>query len=104
LHNLALILQHEERISLQAAIDRVAWLIEREVKRFIALEARLPSFGPAVDSLVQRFVGIFRTYMRGNIDWSCETGRYRYAEAQTPPSPTVRNEGAFMPPVLMASD
>ncbi len=38
MHNLALILQHEERISLQAAIDRVAWLIEREVKRFIALD------------------------------------------------------------------
>jgi hypothetical protein len=102
MHNLALVLQHEEDINLQAAVDRVAWLIEREVKRFIALEARLPSFGPAVDSLLQRFVGVFRAYMRGNIDWSCETGRYRYAEAQTPSSPKVRDEGASVSPVVVA--
>jgi hypothetical protein len=104
MHNLALVLQHKAGISLQAAVDAVAALIEREVKRFVALEARLPSFGPAVDDMLQRFVGVFRAYMRGNIDWSRETGRYRHAEAPTPSSPTARDEGTVMPPVLVASD
>jgi hypothetical protein len=53
---------------------------------------------------VRRFVAVLRAWMRGNLDWSCETGRYRHAEAPTPSSPTVRNEGAFIPPVLVASD
>lgn len=77
MHNLALVLQHEEDICLQAAVDRVARLIEREVKHFIALEARLPCFGTAVDSLLRRFVRVLRSWMRGNIDWSCESGRYQ---------------------------
>ncbi len=104
MHNLALILHHHEGITEQAAVDRVAELIKGQVQRFIALEARLPQFGPSIDVAVRRFVAVLRAWMRGNLDWSRETGRYRSAEAQTPPSPTMRDEGAFMPPVLMASD
>ena len=104
MHNLALVLQHEAGMSLQAAVNEVASFVKREVKSFVALEARLPSFGSTIDSSVRRFVGILRTWMRGNLDWSCETGRYRHAEAPIPSSPTVRDEGAFIPPVLVASD
>lgn len=78
-HNLALVLQHEAGISLQAAVDRVAQLIEREAKRFIALEARLPSFSLTIDGAVQRFIAGLRSWMRGNLDWSRESGRYRPA-------------------------
>jgi Terpene synthase family 2, C-terminal metal binding len=104
MHNLALILHHHEGITEQAAVDQVARLIKGQVQRFIALEARLPQFGPSVDGAVRRFVAVLRAWMRGNLDWSCETGRYRHAEAPTPSSPTVRDEGAFIPPVLVASD
>ena len=104
MHNLALILRHHEGITEQAAVDRVARLIKGQVQRFIALEARLPQFGPSIDGAVRRFVAVLRAWMRGNLDWSCETGRYRHAEVQTPSSATVRDEGAFMPPVLVASD
>jgi len=79
MHNLALILQHQEDIPLQGAVDRVARLIEREVERFIALEARLPSFGPTMDGVAQRFVAALRAVMRGHLDWSRESGRYRPA-------------------------
>lgn len=79
MHNLALILHHQEDIPLQTAVDRVARLIEREVKRFIALEARLPSFGPTIDGVAQRFVAALRALMRGHLDWSRESGRYRPA-------------------------
>jgi len=84
MHNLALILRHQEDIPLQAAVDRVARLIEREVKRFIALEARLPSFGPTIDGVVQRFIAGLRDWMRGSLDWSYESGRYRPTYASAP--------------------
>ncbi len=84
MHNLALILQHQEDIPLQAAVDWVARLIEREVKRFIALEARLPSFGPTIDGLAQRFVAALRALMRGSLDWFYESGRYRPTVASAP--------------------
>ncbi len=84
MHNLALILQHQENIPLQEAVDRVARLIEREVKRFIALEARLPSFGVTIDGVVQRFIAGLHDWMRGNLDWSYESGRYRPTVASAP--------------------
>jgi len=84
MHNLALILRHQEDIPLQAAVDRVARLIEREVKRFIALEGRLPSFGPTIDAVAQRFIAGLRDWMRGNLDWSYESGRYRPTYASAP--------------------
>ncbi len=76
MHNLALILQHQEDISLQQAVHRVAGLVEQEVERFIALENDLPSFGAEADGLVRRFVRVLRAWMRGNLDWSYESGRY----------------------------
>ncbi len=82
MHNLALILQNQEDIPLQTAVDRVARLIEREVKRFIALEARLPSFGPTIDGVAQRFVAALRALMRGSLDWHYESGRFRTDETQ----------------------
>ncbi len=84
MHNFALVLRHQEDIPLQPAVDQVARLIEREVKRFIALEARLPSFGPTIDAMVQRFIAGLRSWMRGNLDWSLESGRYRPTVASAP--------------------
>lgn len=77
MHNLALILQHQEAIGVQDAVDRVVGLIEQEIERFIALENDLPSFGAEVDGLVRRFVAVLRAWMRGNLDWSYESGRYQ---------------------------
>ncbi|MGH8562586.1 MAG: terpene synthase family protein [Gammaproteobacteria bacterium] len=79
IHNLALILQHEGHITLQAAVDRAARLIEREVKDFMVLQNDLPSFGPEVDGIVRRFVVGMGAWIRGNLDWSYESGRYQVA-------------------------
>ena len=89
MHNLALILQHQEDIGLQEAVDRVAGLVEQEVKRFIALENDLPSFGAEVDGLVRRFVAVLRAWMRGNLDWSYESGRYTTTAEQEVAAPFV---------------
>jgi hypothetical protein len=91
MHNLALVIQHEEGITLQAAVDRVAALIERDVKGFIALEDALPSFGPENDDGVRRFVAGMRALMRGNRDWSAGSRRYQEVEAteEAPALPTA---------------
>jgi hypothetical protein len=70
MHNLALVLEHEEGITLQAAVERVAGLIERDVKGFMALVEALRSFGPETDDVVRCFVAGMRALMRGNLDWS----------------------------------
>lgn len=76
MHNLALIFNHHQSIGLQGAIDRVNELIEKEVRRFVSLEQSLPSFGPDIDDDVLKFVDVMRAWMRGNLDWSFESGRY----------------------------
>lgn len=81
LHNLVLIIDHHEAIGLQAAIDRVNELIEKEVRRFIKLEGSLPRFGAEIDLDVSKFVEVMRAWMRGNLDWSFESGRYLTSDA-----------------------
>lgn len=78
-HNLVIALQREHQLPWQDAIDRAAELHNLEVSNFIELAMRLPVFGPAIDVPLQRYVAVLRAWMRGNIDWSHETGRYQSA-------------------------
>jgi 5-epi-alpha-selinene synthase len=76
IHNLVPILQHECGFTLQEAIDHVAEMSDTEVRAFVELEARLPSFGPTADADLQRYVAGLRSWMRANLDWSAITDRY----------------------------
>lgn len=82
MHNLAIILSHEQKLSLQEAVDRVGALHDGEVHAFIALAAHLPTFGPAMDTALQHYVAGMRFWMRANLDWSIVTARYRPGAAQ----------------------
>jgi 5-epi-alpha-selinene synthase len=79
-HNLPLVLQNEHRISLQEAVFRAAGFVESEVRSFIEWEASIPTFGPQVDPGVRTYVSFLRDWMRGNIDWSLGSGRFRPGE------------------------
>jgi 5-epi-alpha-selinene synthase len=81
-HNLAIILSHEQQLPLQVAVDRVGALHDAEIRAFIALAAQLPTFEPAVDVGLQRYVAGMRFWMRANLDWSLATMRYRLVSAQ----------------------
>lgn len=76
-HNLVLVLRHADHLTLQEAIDRAAAMHDAEVRAFIELAAMLPSFDPAINADLSRYVSILRSWMRGNLDWSHATGRYR---------------------------
>ncbi|MGH8567216.1 MAG: terpene synthase family protein [Gammaproteobacteria bacterium] len=80
MHNLAMVIQHQEGITLQAAVDRVAGLIERDVRGFMALVEALQSFGPETDDAIRCFVAGMRALMRGNLDWSAGSRRYQEVE------------------------
>ncbi|WP_027160120.1 terpene synthase family protein [Methylobacter luteus] len=80
MHNLALIFHHHQLISLQSAIDQVAKLIESQVRQFITLEKSVPSFGTDLDRDIEKFITVMRAWMRGNLDWSFESGRYQPTE------------------------
>jgi hypothetical protein len=78
-HNLVATLRITE-FSLQNAVDQAAYMTHNEIKSFIELEQRLPSFGAKIDEDLQRYVGVLRSWMQGNLDWAYESGRYVVVE------------------------
>jgi 5-epi-alpha-selinene synthase len=82
-HNLVLVLQHADGCSLQAAVDRAAEMHNTELRVFLDLESRLPSFSVAVDRNVASYAAVLRARIRGSLDWASTSGRYRQ---HAPPS------------------
>ena len=80
-HNLVIALQHERSLTPDEAIAAAARMHDAEVQRFIDLAPSLPSFGAAIDDDLARYVGVLRSWMRGHLDWSRESGRYAQASA-----------------------
>lgn len=76
-NNLVLVLRDAEALTLQQAVDRATKMYEAEVQAFIELEARLPSFGTALDAALGRYVSLLRARIRGVLDWSYESVRYQ---------------------------
>lgn len=77
MHNLGLILQRKEQLTLQKALVKVARMADSRVRRFIELEKNLKPFEtPEADDIARRFVLGLRRWMRANLDWSLESGRF----------------------------
>lgn len=76
-HNLVVVLARHEGICLGEATLRVARMHDEEVRAFEAAERRLPSFGAVADRALGRYVGSLRDRVRGHLDWTRESGRFR---------------------------
>lgn len=83
-HNLVIVLQNERRISNEAAMSETIKVHNDTVQAFLDLEKKLPSFGPAVDAEVARYVDSLRHWMRANLDWSWTALRYERLVAARP--------------------
>ncbi|MGH8559481.1 MAG: terpene synthase family protein [Methylococcales bacterium] len=94
MHNLVLIRQQESGIGLQESLNQVKRLIDHQIQRFLILEKRLPVFGGEIDQDVARFVAVLRSWMRGNLDWAYESGRYSTQTADKSHSRTDSYENA----------
>jgi 5-epi-alpha-selinene synthase len=77
-HNLIEVLRVTTGSSLAEAVAAAVAKHDAEVRTFLELERRLPSFGDA-DADVRRYVAILRSWIRGHLDWAHETGRYDWA-------------------------
>ncbi|HEY0254021.1 MAG TPA: terpene synthase, partial [Kofleriaceae bacterium] len=67
-HNLVIVLQHEADLSLEDAIAAAARMHDEAIRELEAGERGAPQ--PA-------FVAALKGWVRANVDWSIETGRYR---------------------------
>ncbi len=75
-HSIALVFQHERGLSLRRALQEVVAAHNAQAQEFERAQPLIPSFGRAVNTNLRRFISVLKTRMRGNFDWSQESGRY----------------------------
>jgi Terpene synthase family 2, C-terminal metal binding len=83
-NNLILVVERAQRIPLQEAVDQVGAMISSSVELFEQVERALPTFPADLEDAVQHYLSMLRAWMRGNLDWSIETGRYSQVERTAP--------------------
>jgi hypothetical protein len=71
--SLPAVLAARDGLGLQEAIDRAADMHDARVRRYLAKEAPVRA---SASPELQRYLDDLRFWMRGNLDWSYETGRY----------------------------
>ncbi|HEV2783940.1 MAG TPA: hypothetical protein VGX25_31520 [Actinophytocola sp.] len=76
-HNLVTVTQHAHRLSQAEAIDVVVGRIAHRLREYLAWEPAALAAGPA--PVVAPYLAGMRSWMRGNLDWSATTRRYRDA-------------------------
>jgi hypothetical protein len=81
--NLVLVLRKAYGYSLQEAVERANELITAEVRVFEHLAVGARDFLPAYRQEVERYLVSMRAWVRGNLDWSLETLRFREVEPLT---------------------
>lgn len=82
--NLVRVLMHNESISFEESVGEIVAMVNRDVQRFVELERSLPSFEPAISEEVDAYLAGMKDWMRGNVEFSLASGRYR-----APDSPFV---------------
>jgi hypothetical protein len=75
-HNWARVFARETGCSTAAAVRCLAEAHNDRVRRYMALERTLPTFAAATTRALRRYLHTFRGWMRGNIDWATNSGRY----------------------------
>jgi hypothetical protein len=83
-NNLVVIVQHEDGVSFQEAVERVHKMVVQQVKLFEAAEQALPVCSPQLGQAVTLFLDGLKAWMRANLDWSLETQRYSQVEQTAP--------------------
>lgn len=83
-HNLVVVLMNQHNMSLEEAIAEAAKIHNKEVRQFIELKYKLPSFGSwKVDDDVRRYIDALEIMVRGFFDWSVyDTDRYHFTYAE----------------------
>ncbi|KAF8077664.1 terpenoid synthase [Lyophyllum atratum] len=75
-HNMIVILMKYHGHSLQSAVDYVGDLCAQTIDAFVENRRKLPSWGPEVDDMVDRYVTGLQDWIVGSLHWSFQTHRY----------------------------
>lgn len=79
-HNIVLALRHERRLPVEAAVRVAVGEHDALVEDFVAARERFAAGPLAGDPAVAAVAADFAHWIRGNVDWSMESGRYTPAE------------------------
>jgi hypothetical protein len=82
-HNLVLAMARQDGLPVDEAILAAARHWQQTMRRFVELRAAVPSFGPTVDGTLDRYLDGVADAVRGTIDWSLESARYRDTKIAT---------------------
>lgn len=86
--NLVHVLMHNESLSFDEAVREIVAMVNRDAQRFVQLERGLPRFEAAVADEVDAYLAGMKDWMRGNVEFSLESKRYR-----APDSPFIELGG-----------
>ncbi len=83
LHNLVMIIKEEHNLTVKEAMDEVAQMVHDKLALYKDVETRLLAMAPnqRTRNRVQQYCRLLRDWMRGNLDWSYETARYKQERA-----------------------
>jgi 5-epi-alpha-selinene synthase len=75
-HNVVVVLMDSEALPVYEAVSRARSLHDREVRSFLAVQARLRSL-ESDNAALEAHLSHLRHWMRGHLEWAARTGRYR---------------------------
>jgi hypothetical protein len=84
LNNLVLALQAAHACTLQEAVLQANEMLTREVQLFTHLAPLLTDAFPVYEQDLQKYLISMQGWIRGNLDWSVETDRYKFVEVSAP--------------------
>ena len=76
--NLPAVIAREQRLPMTQAFARVGDLANTDTRSFVEMSERLLANEP--DPSVEKYVHGLKAWIRGNLDWSLTTGRYRVCD------------------------
>jgi 5-epi-alpha-selinene synthase len=74
--NLVSVLQNEDRIDLQRAVNLAVSLTNKQVVAFLGLKSTLPCLGPQEDPMAQKYIAGLENFMSGHRNWMMRTPRF----------------------------
>lgn len=106
-HNVVLLFSAELGLEESAAVDRAVAMHNREMLRFVELEASVTAQRWMGPELLDPFLGLLRHWIRGNLDWALGSRRYaidhdRLSIGDTLEMPAVTRRIAVVPERALA--
>ncbi|KAF8499975.1 terpenoid synthase [Gautieria morchelliformis] len=75
-HNLVTVIMKHYDMDLQAAVDHAGNMCIEAIESYCEHKARLPSYGPEIDSQVAAYTRGLESWISGNLEWILLTQRY----------------------------